>query len=271
MKSEKGFFALGIVLIIFLSFVPVLHMLSNLFENTSAMSFTYNSKNQATALFDETQQILQNYQACSSTFKASSLHNYHREVTEVKDLYENKFATQSRNDYRIHFKKAILCFDKNASNEECENTEGVLVKHPVKNSFSNVGSLYLESYSEWTDELITKRVPIFIEVDAAISGEIVKCSTALPALSSEVCESIDITKTCCRYQHTLHLDEAYSTSSSNPPVSKGKEYHETKDYIQSASDPHNTRVYLECESSLKNARLEAICVGSSWNYKVWCE
>ena len=271
MKSEKGFFALGIVLIIFLSFVPILHMLSNLFENTNAMNFTYNSKNQAAVMFDEIKQILQNHQACSSTFQSSSLHDSYRETTEIKDLYANNFVSKSSIDYRIHFKKAILCFDKNAKKTECADTEGLLAKHPVKHSFSNVGSLYLESYSEWADELITKKIPVFVEVDAATNGKILKCSTALPALNSEVCESIDITKTCCRYQHTLHLGEAVSTSKDNPPVNKRKDYFQTTDYIPSASDPYNTRVRTECESSLRNARLEAVCIGSSWNYKVWCE
>ena len=275
-KNNKGFFSLGLVLIVLLSFIPVIYYVGNSMENMGTISINYRARIKADRAFNDIKVNFYNFQSCFNSFsKPTKKGKGYTKINKIKNQYNRVFNFNNSGIFRFEFKRAVLCFDKKTARlPECKGTKGTLTTGPKGKTRVNLeAQLYIELYSDWTDELLSKKIPLFLETDN--NGNLLSCSTSKPAMTSVICEEVEIKKSCCRYKYSYkfpkvnYLKDSKKKLKMSPPkiVYNGNN---VTGFIPSITDPYNKDVDKECENSTRNLKVKAKCLGSSWDYKLEC-
>ena len=272
LRNEKGFFALGLVFIIFLSFIPVANFVNNSMESAGAKGLDYRSKTQQSQVAQDIKLYLYNEENCKKAFSGlvegltalsfssmpqASINEFNKDV-----IYNNKGVIS------FSLKRAALCIDKSSTRPECDQLETQSFEKDGKDLNPNA-LLFLEIYSEWEDKTFKeKKIPIFVEIDKN-TKKVTRCSTSPPIRNSLNCPAVIVSRACCRYLYTHTLEEhPINAKSPNSPLIDIPKNINSATQISSNS---GASAKEECEGSLNNFRVKAVCHSSHWNYTTSCE
>ena len=275
LNNEKGFFALGLVFIIFLSFIPVANYVNNSMESAGAKSLDYRSRTQESRVSQDINLYLYNEFNCTDAFSGPVEGSSAKPLTfslmpqaNVKKFNDN-IIYNNKGVINFSLKRAALCIDKSSTRPECDQLKTQSFEKDGK--FINPNAfIFLEIYSEWEDKNFKeKQIPIFVEVDKN-TKKVTRCSTSPPIRNSLNCPAVKVTRACCRYFYTDKLPK-HEINAANP----NSFYYNNKKltHQKEREIPTNSGVSAieECEGSLVNFKVEAVCQASHWHYITKCE
>lgn len=267
-ERERGFFALALVLVILLSFLPILNYLSDSLDNSHSLNLIYKSKQDIENINNTVFDHLHNYNNCKASFNIVNPETQGAgqgiQTSVIRNFDDQKITTSNTH---VNLDRVNLCFYGKKNNPSigenpCSTSKPATLINVSGTHINTNASLVLKFKSELLNNYSFKYKKIFVEFDT--SNRLIKCSTAEPALNSQQCEPVNLQKTCCRYSYKYELGEGV-INYIQEDILNPKEHN--PEIINSAS---GQRPDQDCATTKNKLQIKAKCLRSSWDYQLTC-